>query len=107
MEEYAGILLFIGLIVLAILIQQLLLRPKGPRKALTGHAVILSRRAEYSKAPAGRYSNNYNYRVVFQVGNQVLDLYVTQSEYPQLKEGLTGQLTWQYENLVDFIPDTN
>lgn len=81
------------------------MRPRGSRKALTGHAVILSRRAEYSNAPSGQYSNNHNYRVVFQVGNQVLGLYVTQSKYPQLKEGLTGQLTWQYENLVSFIPD--
>ena len=80
-------------------------RMKGSRHELTGHAQILSRRVDQGNPTAGGLTR-WNYKVVFQVGNQELDLYVTQSQYAALKEGLTGQLTWQKENLIDFIPDT-
>lgn len=105
LKEYGIYLLAFGVMGLIALCRWLAFRPKGSRQELTGHATVLSRRTEYAKAARERYSNNWNYRVTFQVGNQVLDLYVTQSQFPQLTEGLTGQLTWQREYLVDFVPD--
>ena len=104
LTEYFDLILIGGLL-LAPFILYLANRPKGSKRELTGHATVISRRTEYTKIATGRYNNNWNYRVVFQAGNQMLDLYVTQSEFPQLKEGTTGQLTWQYENLISFVPD--
>lgn len=105
MEAYGVYLLFGGLLVLGVIINVIFNRPGGSKKVQTGHGFVMSRRAEYAKVAAGRYSNNFNYRVTFQVGNQILDLYVSQEEFPQLKEGCTGTVTWQYENLVEFVPD--
>lgn len=98
-------LLVVGGMGLIFLLRVLPHRTKGSRKELTGHATVLSRRVDQGSPVAGGGHTRWNYKVVFQVGNQELDLYVTQSQFPRLKEGITGQLTWQKENLIDFIPD--
>ena len=98
-------ILVLGGIGLICLLRVLPHRTGGSRKELTGHAVILSRRVDQGSPVAGGGHTRWNYKVVFQVGNQELDLYVTQSQYRLLTEGTTGQLTWQRENLIEFIPD--
>ena len=72
----------------------------------TAAATVVSRRmgtARYS----GKYSSGYNYLITFALGDRdTLELYVTETEYIQLKEGLRGQLVWQNENMLSFESDT-
>lgn len=106
MDFVIKLLILIAICTLVAAIRILPHRLKGSRQELTGHAQVLSRRVDQGSPVAGGGHTRWNYKVVFQVGNQELDLYVTQSQFPQLKEGLTGQLVWQKENLIEFIPDT-
>lgn len=105
MNTFTQFLLLILICAAVFLIRVLPHRTGGSRKELTGHATVLSRRVDQGSPVAGGGHTRWNYKVVFQVGNRELDLYVTQSQYPRLKEGITGQLTWQRENLIDFICD--
>jgi len=105
MDFWMKLLILIAICALAAAIRILPHRTGGSRKELTGHAVILSRRVDQGSPVAGGGHTRWNYKVVFQVGNQELDLYVTQSQYRLLTEGTTGQLTWQRENLIEFTPD--
>lgn len=96
----AGILAFL---ILSYLIRWLVFRPKGSRRELTSHAEVVSRYVDQGKGGGG--FTRWNYKVVFDLGSTQLDQYVTKTDYARLKEGLTGQLTWQYENLLSFLPD--
>lgn len=107
MEQYGIYILIIGIMAAITFIRWLAFRPKGSRKELTGHAVVISRRVKQCSGTAGGGLSRWDYMVTFDVGNTRLELYVTQTDFARLKEGMEGQLTWQYENLLDFIPDAD
>lgn len=106
MDDRLFFIIFIAAALAAPVVSLLVFRRKGSKQVLTGHATVLSRRVEYARIGRSVHGNNWNHRVVFQVGNQELDLFVSQEQYRLLTEGLTGQLSWEYENLVDFVPDS-
>lgn len=72
---------------------------------MTVHAAVLSRRVDPANGVAGWGSSRYDCRVVFDVGSSRPDLYVTENDCARLEESPTVQLTWQHENLIDFVPD--
>lgn len=82
------------------------LRPKGTKEFLTGHATVVSRRVE-QKDPHRSGFSRWKYLVSFDLGAQMLELQVSEGDYGRLTEGLTGELEWQYEYLVSFTPDTD
>ena len=69
-----------------------------------GRATVISRRMGTARYH-GKYSSGWNYLVTFQVGNDIIELYVTEMEYQSLTEGTTGTLRWQNENLCHFEPE--
>ncbi len=84
---------------------------KGPE--LTGSATVKSRRVIQGnyrgKAPT-RYQGNtrglWNYFVTFTLSDgEEVELYVGEGEYRALKEGTTGQLTWQGKTFLEFDTD--
>ncbi len=82
----------------SLLLRQWLINRKP---TLTGVATVVSRRTELARRPTR--SQGYNYLVTFRLrdGDEI-ELYTAQEEYKQLKEGLTGQLTWHHQNFCDF-----
>ena len=96
-------------IILAVLFAVLLLvyhiTTNGP--TLSGTAQVLSRRVEPAKVSGGRYTGGqWNYMVTFALADgEELELYVTQDDFRELKEGLRGFLCWQKENLLSFEPE--
>lgn len=106
MEEYGIHLLIIGIMIVISFFRWLAFRPKGSRKELTGHAVVISRRVKQSSGGAGGGLSRWDYMVSFDLGSKRLELYVTQTDFARLTEGMEGQLVWQYENLISFIPDS-
>lgn len=103
-----------GILILALLYpiyQRLIFRDKedkGPE--LTGQATVKSHRVEQGnyqgQAPAGYQGNtrgNWNYWVTFTLSDgEEIELYTGEAEYKALKEGTTGQLTWQGRKLRSF-----
>lgn len=80
------------------------------RKVLTGHATVISRRTEPARHPGrmqlGVQTATWNYLVTFRLADsEEIELYVFEIQFKQLKEGLTGQLTWCKDTLSEFIPD--
>lgn len=91
-------------------------RPGGSKEYLTGHATVVSRRVaqkDGGRSGTSRINPNatgfsrWQYLVTFDLGAQMLELQVSEADYARLKEGLTGELEWQYEYLVSFTPDTD
>lgn len=84
---------------------------KGPK--MTGPATVKSRRVEQGnyqgKAPTryqGNSRGNWNYYVTFTLSDgEELELYVGEGEYRALKEGLSGQLTWEGKQFREFETD--
>ena len=84
---------------------------KGPE--LTGPATVKARRVDQGsyqgKAPTGYQGNtrgNRNYLITFTLSDgEELELYVGESEYRALKEGLSGTLTWQGQKFRSFDYD--
>jgi len=83
-------------------IPALIRKIKGP---MTAHAAVLSRRMEPGKW-GGRYSDNWNRLITFQLtdGSEI-ELYVSKEEYETLKDGQSGQITWDEDTLTFFDPD--
>lgn len=95
-----------------------------PLVLIGSFAVLLIRQAIINRAPEyvgtgtvvsgrmepgryhGKYSSGWNYLVTFQVGNDTIELYVTETDYQSLTEGLTGTIRWQNENLLHFDPQS-
>ena len=81
---------------------------KGPE--LTGPATVKSHRVEQGnyqgKAPTryeGNSRGNWNYWVTFTLSDgEEIELYCGESEYRALKEGTSGQLTWQGKKFREF-----
>ena len=97
-----SILLFALVPAAVLIIGHLLFRGKE----LTAPATVVSRRLELGIG-GGAYGDNWNRLVTFRLsdGSQ-LELYTIKQDYELLTEGLSGQLTWQKENLLHFDPDT-
>lgn len=104
MKGMIGFLLMVSLVVLIGLIRWLPFRPKGPKEEMTGRATVLSKRVAQGSGSFNA-GTRWDYLVTFQVGNVELELYVTQTRFKELKEGMTGVLRWQRESLVWFDPD--
>ncbi len=91
---------FIGCFALLMIRQHFI--NKAPEYVAT--ATVVSRRmgtAQYH----GKYSSGWNYLVTFQVGNDTIELYVSELEYQTLTEGAAGMLRWQNDNLCHFEPN--
>ena len=81
---------------------------KGPE--LTGQATVKSHRVEQGnyqgQAPTryqGNTHGNWNYWVTFTLSDgEEIELYCGESEYRALKEGTSGQLTWQGKKFREF-----
>ena len=75
-------------------------------KVLTGSAKVISRRAEAGSGGGSWRSSNWNYLVTFRFSDHdELELFVSEQQYAELKEGLTGQIVWCKDVLSEFIPD--
>lgn len=100
--DYPQILLFLVMVAgfVFLLIRQAILN-RAPEYIGTG--TVVSRRMGTARYH-GKYSSGWNYLVTFQVGNDTIELYVSELEYRVLAEGTTGTLRWQNENLLCFDP---
>lgn len=116
MEHLKAAVIVLGAMIVLITYRLWIHRPRGSREYLTGHAKVISRRvAQKDGGRSGTSRANPNvtgfsrwqYLVTFEVGPQLLELEVQEGDYGRLKEGLTGELEWQYEYLVSFDPDTD
>lgn len=103
------VILFFVIISLLFLVFLLYTTLSGRGKTLTGPATVSSRRVEHARFSGGKYSGqNWNYLVTFRLSDgEQLELYTGESEYHQLKEGLSGQLSWHRDNFVSFDFDEN
>lgn len=103
------ILLYLAVICLCFVIFLLYTALSSRGRTLTGPATVASRRVEHARFSGGKYSGqNWNNLVTFRLADgEEIELYTGQSEYRQLKEGLTGQLSWHRDNFVSFDFDEN
>ena len=94
------------LAVLAIPITALILMQVFSRsKEMTAAATVVSRRLELGIG-GGAYGDNWNRLVTFRLSDgEELELFAIRQDYEALTEGLSGQVTWQKENLLHFHPD--
>lgn len=115
-EQFLGALILLGVMSVISIVRLIVIRPKGAKEQLTGHATVVSRRV--AQKDANHVRNNmgsgsihsagmsrWMHLVTFDLGSQLLELQVEKQDFPLLKEGLTGQLVWQYEYLVSFTQD--
>lgn len=103
LTEHVEFLLFAVIIggFIFLLIRQMLIN-KAPEYVAS--ATVVSHRMGTARYH-GKYSSGWNYLLTFQVGNDTIELYVSEMEYQALTEGTTGTLRWQNENLCHFEPD--
>ena len=106
-----------GIFILALLYpiyQRLIFRDKADKgPELTGQATVKSHRVEHGnyqgQAPTGYQGNtrgNWNYFVTFTLSDgEEIELYTGEAEYRALKDGTTGQLTWQGKKFREFDTD--
>ena len=112
-----GKLIIPGIFILALLYpiyQRLIFRDKADKgPELTGQATVKSHRVEQGnyqgQAPTGYQGNtrgNWNYFVTFTLSDgEEIELYTGEAEYKALKDGTTGQLTWQGKKFREFDTD--
>ena len=70
---------------------------------MTGFATLIYKTPEVGHG--GRRSDNWSYKIQFRVGEYEFPLYVLRQEYETIQVGMTGLLTWQEGNMLDFVPD--
>lgn len=99
----AGILVF-GL--LYGLYQSWVYRDKDDKGAeMTGYATVKSHRVAQGRY-VGKAPSRWNYLVTFGLSDgEELELYVTDDVFNTLKEGQSGQLTWQGKRFYHFDSD--
>lgn len=74
-------------------------------KVLTGPATVESHNLETAKFGSA-WSHGWNYMIRFRLADgESLELYVTLEEYQTIEDGQTGMLSWDRDQLMDFIPD--
>ena len=102
---------FLALVLLYLLYENWVHRDKddkGPK--MTAPATVKSRRTaqgNYRGHAPTRYEGNtrglWNYFVTFTLSDgEELELYVGENEFRALKEGISGQLTWQGKQFREF-----
>ena len=70
-------------------------------KERTQPATVLSHRISAASFPT--MESTWNYLVTFTLSDgSKTELYATEEAYDCLKDGMSGQLTWQGENFVSF-----
>ena len=106
-----------GIFILALLYpiyKRLIIRDKSDKgPVLTGQATVTSHRVEQGNhqvdAPTryqGNSRGNWNYWVTFTLSDgEQLELYCGENEYKALKDGISGQLTWQGKKFREFDSD--
>ena len=106
-----------GIFILALLYpiyQRLIFRDKADKgPELTGRATVKSHRVDQGnyqgQAPTGYQGNtrgNWNYYVTFTLSDgEEIELYTGEAECKALKDGTTGQLTWQGKKFREFDTD--
>lgn len=76
---------------------------KGPE--LTAPATVVSKRVDQGRY-IGKAPSRWNYLMTFALSDgEELELYVTDDVFSTLKEGQSGQLTWQGKRFYQFYPD--
>ena len=98
---------FLGIIIVAACVLAVrfpkLLRSKTPPATVT--AQIVSRRGNL---PGNTYSGfrgqAMEYLIIFQIGEEQLELHTTASQYTRLMEGMHGTLTYTDQTLISFEP---
>lgn len=101
-EQTILILIIIAVPFLALVVYAITNRPK----IVTGPATVGSHSVEHSKVGA-RWSRGWNYLITFRLSDgDTLELYTTEAEYQTIKDGQTGTLFWDGNQLMDFVPDT-
>lgn len=77
---------------------------KGPE--MTGRATVKSKRVAQGRY-LGKAPSRWNMLLTFTLSDgEEVELYVTQDIFSTLKEGQSGQLTWQGKRFYHFDPDT-
>lgn len=106
MEKLWLIFFFLGLAVLAYFYNNWAYRDKddkGPE--MTGHATVTSKRVDQGRY-LGKAPSRWNLLVTFALSDgEEVELYVTQDIFSTLKEGQSGQLTWQGKRFCHFDSD--
>ena len=102
LENYGALLFLIVFTVICLTVYHI----RSNRPFCTGPATVVSRRMELARFSAGSKdakTNNWNHLVTFRLnGGEEIELYTSGEEYQSLEEGLSGQLTWNGENFVNF-----
>ena len=76
-------------------------KSKAPEKTVT--ATVVSKEVRKGTQRSGRSNGGYSYAVKFSTGaGETLELYAYEIEFGGLKEGATGQLTYQGRYFVCF-----
>lgn len=106
MEKLLFILAMLALAALYFFYQAWIYRDKdnkGPE--LTGHATVTSHRVEQGRF-IGQAPSRWHHLITFTLSDgETIELYVFESVFSSLKDGQTGQLTWQGKNFLRFEPD--
>ncbi len=94
------ILSFFLIPALALIVYGITNRPK----TVTGPATVVSHSVEHSKVGA-QWSSSWNYLITFRLSDgDTLVLYTTEAEYQSIRDGQSGTLFWDGNQLVEFIP---
>ena len=73
----------------------------------TVSATVIFKEVQEGTNRSGRSMMGYSFLITFRTeGGETLDLYAYEVEFGGLKEGMTGQLTYQGRYFVDFIEET-
>lgn len=76
---------------------------KGPE--LTGHATVTAHRVEQGRY-IGKAPSRWHHLITFTLSDgEEIELYVFEAMFNSLKDGQTGQLTWQGKDFYRFEPD--
>lgn len=76
---------------------------KGPE--MTGRATVKAHRVEQGRFH-GKAPGRWNYIVTFALSDgEEIELYTFEDVYRSLKDGTSGQLTWQGRNFLEFETD--
>ena len=76
---------------------------KGPE--MTGPATVKAHRVEQGRFH-GKAPGRWNYIVTFALSDgEEIEVYVGEGEFRALKDGASGQLTWQGKTFLEFETD--
>ena len=106
MDKFLTLLGILGAAAVYCIYQVLIYRDKddkGPE--MTGRATVVSQRVDQGRYH-GKVRTRWNYLMTFALSDgEEVELYVTDDIFSSLKEGQSGQLTWQGKRFYHFEPD--